>query len=299
MGTQVKIVFFTADSLKASNTADSAFSKIQELNSLLSDYLIESELSRLSATHGRYVKVSQDLWTVLFNAQIIARLSGGKFDVTSGPLTRLWRQARRRGTLPDSSDVLETITSVGFDHLQLNPENRSVVLKKENMRLDLGGIAKGYIADQVLKYLMQSGFHSVAVDVGGDIALGDPPINQDGWSVEVFDADGRVVNMILANCGIAVSGDTYRFIEYQGVRYSHLIDPQTGYGVTHQRKVAIIASSAMIADAWASVYSVMDWEAAVLDAADRDDLSVRLSEFSDLKTKEMSTGKFKNISNFK
>ncbi|MCY4159066.1 MAG: FAD:protein FMN transferase [Bacteroidetes bacterium] len=292
MGTEAHIVLYAADSLKATRAVESAFSRIDDLNNHLSDYLVESELSRLSNTHGQPVSVTQDLWDVLTASQEVARLSKGKFDVTSGPLTFLWRHAMRRGMLPDSIALRKAISVVGFELLHMNPDTMTVELEKKNMRLDLGGIAKGYAADQALAVLFQEGFYSVAVNLGGDIALGNAPPDTDGWSIKVFHGESGTENMILANCGIAVSGDTYKYLEYQGMRYSHIVDPQSGYGITHKRKVAVIASSAMMADAWASAYSVMDWQEVVTSAQNQHNFSIRIVESGMEDLKQLNTGRF-------
>ncbi len=295
MGTEVRIVLYTADSVAATEAVESAFARIIELNHHLSDYLIESELNRLSNIHDQPVQVSNDLWQVLYTAQEIAHASEGGFDVTAGPLTRLWRRSMRRGTLPDSSDLSEAISTVGYEFLELDRDNQTVRLLRKNMRLDLGGIAKGYAADQALEVLVREGFFSAAVDAGGDIALGVAPPNSEGWDIKIFSGDSETGDeMILENCGVAVSGDTYRYLDDQGVRYSHILDPKIGYGVTHERKVAVIASSAMIADAWASAYSVIDWESIPLSIQERGDLSIQIVEPYGAGFRELKTGMFRS-----
>ncbi len=292
MGTDVRIVLYATDSLVATEAAESAFDRIMELNNLLSDYLVESELNRLSSTNNRLVSVSEDLWNVLSTAQKISRLSEGAFDVTVGPLTLLWRRAMRRNVLPDSVDLQEAMAVVGFEFLQLNDDDKTTSLEKKNMRLDLGGIAKGYVADQAFRVLVRGGFPNSAVDVGGDIALGEAPPNTDGWHIEVFEGKTDTEILLLTNCGIAVSGDTYQYLEHKGVRYSHIVNPETGYGVTHERKVAVIAPSAMLADAWASAYSVMDWQKVVFGSKNQDLLSIRVVEHEDKEVRQIDTGKF-------
>lgn len=293
MGTEVRIVLYAADSVAATEAVELAFARITELNNHLSDYLTKSELRQLSNTYDQPVQVSDDLWQVLHAAQEIAHASEGAFDVTAGPLTLLWRRAMRRAMLPDSTDLNEAMTTVGYELLQLDADNQTVRLHKDNMRLDLGGIAKGYAADQALEVLVREGFSSAAVDAGGDISLGEAPPNSDGWSIKVFSGESETGEMILENCGIAVSGDSYRYLDYQGVRYSHILDPETGYGVTHERKVAVIAPSAMIADAWASVYSVMDWQAIPLSIQEQDGLSIRIVEPDGTGPRELETEKFR------
>lgn len=293
MGTQVRIVLYATDSLVAAEAVKSAFARISELNQHLSDYLTESELNRLSNTHDQSVLVEDDLWQVLTTAQEISNASDGAFDVTTGRVTRLWRWAMRRKMLPDSSTLGEAMESVGYKFLHLNSERQTVRLQKDKMRLDLGGIAKGYAADQALDVLKQKGFAIAAVNVGGDIALGEAPPNSDGWSIQVFEGESDADKMILSNCGIAVSGDAYRYFEDQGQRYSHIVDPVTGYGVTHERKVAVIAPTSMIADAWASAYSVMNWNLIPVNLQERQGLSIRILEPDESGARELKTGQFR------
>lgn len=296
MGTEVKILLYAADSTEAAGAAGKAFDHITELNEQLSDYLIDSEVSKLSKTRGQPIAVGENLWNVLTTGQKIARASEGSFDVTVGPLTLLWRKAMRRATLPDTAEITSALAAVGYQFLELDANSRTAQLNVENMRLDLGGIAKGYAADEALKTLIEADFASAAVDIGGDIALGNAPPGSDGWSVEVFDLNTEneleTEKLTLANCGIAVSGDTYRYLEYDGIKYSHIINPRTGYGVEHERRVAVIAPSAMIADAWASAYSVMPWESSISDSIDRVNLSTRFVERRESGLEEVNTGKF-------
>jgi len=294
LGTKVGIVFYANDSLAAINAADSVFLRIKELDHVLSDYNMDSELSRVSKTYQQPIVISSDLWNVLNTAQTIAFMSGSAFDVTTGPLTLLWRRAIRRSTLPDISALGEAKKAVGYKFLYLNEQDQTVELKKINMRLDLGGIAKGYVADQALQVLMNSGYPQAVVDAGGDIAVGEAPPHTNGWEIQVFDDDVNSKKMILANCGIAVSGDTYQYILHEGIRYSHIVDPHTGFGVTHERKVAVIGSTTMVADAWASAYSVMDWDHAALSVQERDDIHVQLIEFNRENSRQIKTGIFLN-----
>ena len=296
MGTEVKILLYAVDSTEAAGAARQAFNHISELNEQLSDYLIDSEVSRLSKTRGQPIAVGENLWNVLITGQKIAQASEGSFDVTVGPLTLLWRKAMRRATLPDSVELTNALAAVGYGFLEMDANNRTVQLNGENMRLDLGGIAKGYAADEALKTLVKADFASAAVDIGGDIAIGNAPPGLDGWPVEVFtlntENELETEKLTLMNCGIAVSGDTYRYLEYDGIKYSHIINPRTGYGVKHERRVAVIAPSAMIADAWASAYSVMAWESAISDANDRANVSTRIVEHRESGLQEVNTGKF-------
>ena len=266
MGTEFRIVLYATDSLEASVAAASAFARIADLEQRLSDYRPDSELSRLGTTAGmdQAVRVSDDLWTVLVESQRWAHRSGGAFDITIGPLTRLWRWARRRGQLPLPDRLAAARESVGYAHVRLDSLAQSVTLERPGMQLDLGGIAKGYAADAALTVLRERGVPRALIDAGGDVVAGDPPPGQPGepgWRVEIsgLDAAGRPTREVrfLTRAAIATSGPSYQFLEADGVRYSHIVDPRTGLGLTHQLEVTVFAPSGMQADALASAVSVL------------------------------------------
>ena len=255
MGTLVTITVLTADSARARAGAMAAFVRIDTLNQRLSDYLSSSELSRLSRTagSGEWVPVSGDLWAVLSESVRIAVLTEGRFDVTIGPLTRLWRWAARRGRSATEEERRKARTAVGYEYVALDATRQSVRLAKRGMRLDLGGIAKGYAADEVLKELLKHQLPYAVADVGGDIAVGSVPPDSTGWPVWV-DSSATVS---LANCAVAASGGAVRFVEDKGQRYSHILDAASGLGQRVDRTMVVFAPSAMEADALATAGSTM------------------------------------------
>ncbi len=244
LGTTARLVFFAPDSVAANRAAAATWARIDTLNAILSDYLAESELNRLS--------VSDDLWAVLVAAQRMAARTNGAFDVTVGPVTKLWRWAFRRQVLPPPDRLTEARRSVGYPNMVLDSATKTVRLTQPGMRLDLGGIAKGYIADEALTVLKAYGQPHALVDLGGDVVAGAPPPGTEGWTVAMPNQ-----TVPLVHAALATSGDTYRHIEVDGVRYSHIVDPTTGLGVTHRTAVTVHAPTAMVADAWASALSVL------------------------------------------
>lgn len=272
MGTEFRIVLYAKDSLQAADAAQAAFRRIDKLNTVLSDYDSESELSRLSATAGSSAKVavSDDLWAVLQAAQQVARASKGAFDISVGPLTKLWRRAFRQQQFPKREDLQEAQKRVNYRWIKLYANSQSVQLKKPEMRLDLGGIAKGYAVDEAVKTLRQHGLHQIMVDGGGDIYVAEAPPGKSGWTIErPFLQNGEVASEVIevVNTALATSGDTYRYLEWNGLRYSHLINPRTGLGLTNRRLVTVTAPTCTIADALASACSVMQKEKALKLAA--------------------------------
>ncbi len=161
MGTWFKITLYAADKQTAQHAAAKAFERIAELDRMLTDYNSESELMRLcQKSGGPPVRVSHELFFVLKRAQEVTERSGGAFDVTVGPIVRLWRRARRTGRLPDPQQVADARALVGYQRMRLDERAQTVQLLKSGMRLDLGGIAKGYAADEALLALKAPGNYS-------------------------------------------------------------------------------------------------------------------------------------------
>ena len=262
MGVQVRLQVYADDEALADRAFAAAFDRIEELNRLLSDYDAASELSQLSATapHESWAPVSADLYRVLDAAQQTSRDTDGAFDVTVGALSRLWRRARRKGMMPDEGSLHAARATVGYRHLLLNQQRRAARLQQSGTRLDLGGIAKGYVADQALEELCQYGCPRASVDTGGDLSLGDPPPGERGWRIGIspLEPDQPASRFVrVSNCGVATSGDAWQFVEIDDVRYSHLLDPHTGLGLTTRSSVTVIAHDCMTADALASAVSVL------------------------------------------
>jgi FAD:protein FMN transferase len=244
-----------------------AFAEISRLEGILSDYDPDSELSRLSAaspTSGP-VAVGDDLWRVLSTAVAWRDRSGGAFDPTVGPLTTLWRQARRSGVMPRADKLAAARQAVGPDRLVLDVDRMTVMLRERAMRLDLGGIGMGYAIDRGMDVLAMHGITSAMIDASGDIAVSGPPPGADAWTIEVdarVDEDGAGREMLtLVNAAVTTSGDAFQAVEIDGTRYSHVVDPRTGLGVAGPAAVTVIAADCTTADAVATAASVLGAEA--------------------------------------
>jgi thiamine biosynthesis lipoprotein len=262
MGTQFKIICYARDERSASSACQAAFARVAQLNSLLSDYDPQSELNRLCDTGGtgRWVVVSPELWRVLQHAQQLSERSEGAFDITVGPLVRLWKRALRTRQLPDAQRLAEAQAAVGYRHVQLDARHRAVRLGQRQMQLDLGGIAKGYAADEALRVLQRHGITAALVDAGGDLVAGDAPPGSEGWRIGIAPLHeggppSRV--LLLARRAAATSGDAWQHVVIDGRRYSHIVDPRTGLGLTDHSSVTVTAADGMTADALATAVSVL------------------------------------------
>jgi FAD:protein FMN transferase len=258
----IKLVFYAPSEEAASKASQAAFERFRQLNAVMSAYDPESELRRLADTagEGKTVPVSDDLWRVLRRADEVSRRSDGAFDVTVGPVVRHWRRARRLREMPAEHVLREALDAVGYRHIRFDDERRAVELLKPGMRLDLGGIGKGFAADEALRVLRRHGIESALIDAGGDIVVGDPPPGRPGWKIGVAPLDATEAPsqfLWLARASVATSGSAWQAAVIDGVRYSHIVDPRTGLGLTDSSSVTVVAPDGATADALASAVSVL------------------------------------------
>jgi FAD:protein FMN transferase len=262
MAVPIKIVLYAADNAIATTAAEAAFARLHQLNAVMSDYNPESELRRLcdTAGGGKAVPVSNDLWRVMACAQQVATRSDGAFDITVSPVVWLWRRARRTRELPSPERLKAALELVGYRNVKLDEKQHAVELLKPDMRLDLGGIAKGYAVAEALSVLRREGIGSAMVDAGGDIGLGDAPPGKPGWRIGIAPPEPNSpprLYLWLANTALATSGDMWQSVTIGGQRYSHIVDPHTGLGLTDHCNVTILGKDGMTTDALAKVVSVL------------------------------------------
>ncbi|MEO8369480.1 MAG: FAD:protein FMN transferase [Candidatus Solibacter sp.] len=253
MGTLVRIQLYARDTAQADAAFRAAFTRIAQLDAALSDYRDDSEVNRLCrAAVNQPVPISADLYAVLDAALQLAAETEGAFDPTLGPVTALWRVARKQRRLPDGDLLRAAVARTGYRHLHLDPRAQTATLDIPDMRLDLGGIAKGYAADEALAAL---GLPTALVAISGDLAIGAPPPGKQGWRIEI--GSTKEVRT-LSNTAVSTSGDTEQHLDVGGQRYSHVVDPQTGRGLTTGRMITVIARRGIDADSWSTALSVLD-----------------------------------------
>ena len=263
MGTTFRVVVY-ADEAVATKAAAAGFARVASLEAVMSDYRPDSEVMLAckanDAAPGKPIRVSDDLLCVLARSAEMSRVSGGAFDVTVGPLTKLWRVSRKTQELPDAQELAAALALVGHDKVTLDPVGKTMTLESAGMRLDFSGVGKGFAADEVLKLLNRDfGVTSALVAAAGDITCGDAPPGQAGWSVEIapLRKGGPKRTLTLANASVSTSGDLEQVAVIGGVRYSHLLNPKTGLGLTGRRSVTVIARDGTTADSATKGASVL------------------------------------------
>ncbi len=263
MGGEVSIRLYAADQAQAERAARAAFARFAELEDAASDYRPGSELNRLCAAAGEWRRISPDLERLLVQSERMERLTGGAFRITARPVIGLWREARQTGRSPEWTKLREALRLMRASRAELAPGRARV--SPPGVRLDLGGIAKGDAAEQALAALRRQGVRSAAIQAGGDIVLGQAPPGGKGWPVKVA---GREEPQFLQNCAISTSGDANQFVDLWGVRYSHIVDPRTGFGVSSRIEATVIAPRGLDADPAATALNILgpDRAAPILQA---------------------------------
>ena len=257
MGIDARLVVYATDKQVVDKACEAAFKRIAQLDDIMSDYRPKSELMRFCAQpKGTKVKISDDLYRVFERSQQVSRRSKGVFDITVGPIVQLWRRARKSGKMPDQLALTEARKLVGFQKLTLDRKTQTASLAMDGMKLDLGGIGKGYAGDEALKVLRQNGIRIALIEMGGDIVFGDAPPESKGWKVSVPNDISK--DLFLHNCAISSSGDTEQFVVIDGKRYSHVVDPRTGLGLTNRIQASIIAKNGFTTDPLSKAMTMLD-----------------------------------------
>jgi thiamine biosynthesis lipoprotein len=276
MGVEARIVLHAANKASAERAADAAFARLAALDAALSDWNPQSELSRaVAGAAAAPVKISADLEKVLARALDVSRRTDGAFDPTLGPLTELWRAARTSKVMPTDAEIAAARARTGVQHVVLDTNAHTLRLAQSGMRLDFGGIAKGYACEQAVNAIAQLGIDSALVGMGGDYVCSAPPPDREGWRI-ALEKDGPAI--LLAQRAVSISGDSEQFVEIGGRRFSHVIDPKTGLGLENHARVIVIGPNGATCDALATALSVRGGEAALELARRFIPVEVRLEE---------------------
>ena len=282
MATSFRITTWAEAGSNWDSKIDAAFKIIARLNTVFSDYEPNSEISRLSRSGTSGMEVSGDLWKLLRRAREIAELTDGAFDFTCGHLSHLWRRAIRRGKLPPEDRLEEARHLTDWRQVEFDEASQTVRLCRPGMLLDVGGIAKGYAADAALKSLRESGLPCSLVTAGGDLAVGDPPPASSGWAVSLRTSDDGTSDTAIeaSGAGISTSGDLHQFVDLDGTRYSHIVSPKTGLGLSNRVACSVIAPDATTSDAMATACCVAGRERMLEWTGATPNLEARLVEWS-------------------
>ncbi len=280
MGTTLTLQAYANDPTKLEEVFKGAKDRIEQYVAILSDYREESEVSQwgLPDKVGQWQSVSDVAWEVLIASERWNQLSDGMFDPSIGRLTQLWRKSRRAKSLPSPNEVQAALRESGWKSLELNHARKQLRVNVSNVKLDFGAIAKGWIVEQAFQYLKEQGFSQSLVRSGGDMRCGDPPPGKEGWRIEIGRVSDQEVpdTMLLNNKAIASSGDMFQYLEVDGKRYSHVIDPKSGMGIEGPRMATVVANNSTDADACATTMCILGHTAGMELAKRLENIEVRI-----------------------
>ncbi len=263
----VEISLYCADAQTAADAASAAFARVAEFDAMMSDYALDppSPLNRIAAQAPDPTEAPPLLLRALARAVEMHAVTDGAFDVTAKPFVQLWRSSRKLGQLPPRHRIANARRYVDVAKLKLDPDAGTAALTKRGMWLDLGGLAKGLVGDEVVALLKRRGVARCRYRAGGDMVFGDAPPGQAGWRVTVPDllvgsegAAREPLTFEASNSAASVSGDVYRYVEIDGVRYAHVIDPRTGLGVTDRRVACVRGPRGIDTDPLATAGLILD-----------------------------------------
>jgi thiamine biosynthesis lipoprotein len=258
MGVQANLIVYAPNEAAAQKACIAAYQRIDVLEQSMSDYRQGSELLRLCEhAGGPGVPVSDELFFVLQKGREMSEKTNGAFDVTVGPEVHLWRRARKSHQLPTTHELAAARARTGWRLMQLDPAQKSVRLDRKGMRLDLGGIGKGYAGDEAIRVLRENGINSALFEAGGDIVVSDAPPGKAGWVIQVDNAGNGPADLTVHDGAVSTSGDTVQFVEIGGVHYSHVVDPRTGMALTNHYAATIVAKCGVDSDALSTALCVM------------------------------------------
>ncbi|WP_290708835.1 FAD:protein FMN transferase [Flavihumibacter sp. CACIAM 22H1] len=264
MASPFTIILYHEDSSTANRLARESFLLVDSLAAIFTDYDENSELNRFCATASNtamYRPLSPALFDILLRSKRAWQVSKGSFDISLGGLTKLWRMARKTDQWPSPDSVAAALNQTGMKYLQLDPRTQSARLLKPGIQLDLGGIAQGYIGDQVMRFLQSQGITTALIDVSGDITVRGHPPGKSGWVVAIntphHEEEWLHDHLYLQDHSVTSSGDLYQYMEHEGKRYSHIINPKTGYGLTARKSVTVVAKDPVVADWLTKAISIL------------------------------------------
>jgi thiamine biosynthesis lipoprotein len=262
MGSTYSIALYGSDRIKMEAAADAAFDEVRRLDELLSNYQPGSQWSEVNRNAGlQPVKVSPELFQLLSACLEYSRESEGAFDITVGPLMKVWGFYKGSGHLPHKPEIAAALAKVGYRHVQLDPVRQTVRFDRPGVEMDPGGVGKGYAVDRMVEVLRKNGVRIALVAGSGSsvYGMGAPPDEARGWPVKIKDPwDNRktLAEVWLKDSSMSTSGSYEKFFRAEGKVYAHIMDPRTGYPAQGSVSVSVIAPRTLDSEVWAKPYFI-------------------------------------------
>jgi len=266
MGTEYTMDLYGANTTILEGAAEQASEEVKRIDQLLSNYIPDSELSTVNReAYEHPVAVSPELFTLLSDCIDYSRKSQGSFDITVGPLMKVWGFYKDSGHLPHRAEIRAALDQIGYENIQLDPARHTVRFRKKGMSLDPGGVGKGYAVDKMVAVLRANGITCALVSAGGSsiYGIGAPPDDPRGWYIRIRDPKNErktADEVYLKDNSVSTSGNYEKFFFAEGKLYSHIMDPRTGYPSEGMLSVSVIAPRTLDSEIWAKPYYILGRE---------------------------------------
>ena len=265
LGSPFEITVVANDTTKANQYEDMAIAEVKRIENLISDWIPTTPLSQINQNAGKQaVKVPLELIELIERSIKIAKLTDGAFDISYASMDRIWKFDGSMKEMPSPEAIKKSVERVGYENIIINKEQQTVFLKLEGMKLGMGGIGQGYIADKVKAHLMANGCSAGLVNISGDISTWGKQPNGEQWKVGIKNPMNKnkiFATFPLEDTAVETSGSYEKYVTFNGKRYSHIIDTRTGYPATGLISVSIFAKTTELADALATGVFVMGKDA--------------------------------------
>lgn len=264
LGSPFEITVVAKDSIQGNSFFDLAIAEVKRIENQISDWIPTTPISMVNKNAGiQAVKVDSEVYELVARAIKISEITEGAFDISYASMDKIWKFDGSMKTMPTEEAIKKSVAKIGYKNIILNPKDQSIFLKLEGMKLGLGGIGQGYIADKVKDKLVANGCVSGIVNVSGDINAWGKQSNQKPWTVGIVNPMNKnkvFATFPLENSSVETSGSYEKYVIFNGIRYSHIIDPRTGYPAQGVVSVSVFAKQTEIADALATGIFVLGVE---------------------------------------
>ncbi len=267
LGSPFEMTVVAKDTVQGNEYIDLAIAEVKRIEYLISDWIPSSQISHVNQNAGiKPIKVDKEVFDLVVRAIKVSQITSGAFDISYASMDKIWKFDGSMKTMPTEEAIKKSISKIGYKNIILDPKEQTIFLKNEGMKLGLGGIGQGYIADKVKELLFSNGCASGIVNVSGDInAWGKQP-NGKPWTVGIVNPLNKnkiFATFPLENSAVETSGSYEKFVVFNGIRYSHIIDPRTGYPAKGMVSVSVFAKQTEIADALATGIFVLGVEVGI------------------------------------
>lgn len=256
LGSPFEITVVAKDTVEGNKYCDLAVAEVKRIENLISDWIPTTQISEINRNAGKKaVKVDREVFDLVERSIKISQITSGAFDISYASMDKIWKFDGSMKEMPTAEAIKKSVAKIGYKNIILDPKAQTIFLKDEGMKLGLGGIGQGYIADKIKELLISKGCISGIVNVSGDINTWGKQPDGKLWTVGIVNPMNKnkiFATFPLENSAVETSGSYEKYVIFNGIRYSHIIDPRTGYPAMGVVSVSVFAKQTEIADALAT-----------------------------------------------